>query len=78
MGLQSAARNSMLACAAVFSAYHAVKRSPFVIGLDGSPLDNERACSAQRIFAAAFQSAADDSGLACRSVSSFSSIAAQI
>jgi len=78
MGLQSAARNSMLACAAVFSAYHAVKRSPFVIGLDGSPLNNERASAAQRIFAAAFQSAADDSGLPCRSVSSFSPIAAQI
>jgi len=78
MGLQSADRNSMLACAAVFSAYHAVKRSPFVIGLDGSPLDNEHASAAQHIFAAAFQSAADDSGLACRSVSSFVSIVAQM
>ena len=68
----------MLACAAVFSAYPGVKRSPFVIGLDGSPLDNEQACAAQRIFAAAFQSAADDSGLLCRSVSSFAPIAAQI
>ena len=59
-------RESLLTVVATFAAYHAVKRSPFVSGLDGSPLNLERAHAARRIFADAFIAAARDCGLACR------------
>ena len=66
-GLQNASRNSVLTCAAFFSAYHVIKRSHFIIGRDGAPLTCEQGTAAQRIFAEAFQASADDSKLICKS-----------
>ena len=67
IGLQHVTRDLILTCAAVFSAYHAVKRSHFITGLNGSPLISEQGIVAQRIFAEAFQASADDAGLICNS-----------
>ena len=71
IGLQNITRKSILAASAVFSGYHAIKRSHFTIGLSGPPLDAEQAIASQRIFAEAFQSSADDAGLPCRSAGRF-------
>ena len=71
IGLQSITRESILAASAVFSGYHAIKRSPFTTGLSGHPLNAEQAIASQRIFAEAFQSSADDAGLPCRSAGKF-------
>ena len=70
-GLQNTSRENVLTCAAIFSAYHAIKRSNFIIGLDGSPLTVEQGAVAQRIFAEAFQAFADDSKLICKSAGRF-------
>ena len=66
IGIVDPSRHSLLTVVATFAAYHAVKRSPFTSGLDGSPLNSERALAAQLIFAGAFQAAAIDAGLSCR------------
>jgi len=71
IGLQNISRDSILTASAVFSGYHAIKRSHFTIGLSGSPLSTEQAIASQRIFAEAFQAAADDAGLPCRSAGRF-------
>ena len=63
---------SVLTTAALYSAYHAVRRSPFVELLRSSaPLNYEQAVGAQRVFAEAFQAAADDAMLPCRSAGRF-------
>jgi hypothetical protein len=67
IGLQRVTRDLTLSCAAVFAAYHAIKRSHFITGLDGSPLTCEQGTAAQRIFAEAFQASADDAKLTCKS-----------
>ena len=71
IGLQNVTRENILCASAVFSAYHAIKRSHFVTGLSGSTLTTEQAIASQRIFAEAFQASADDSGLPCRSAGRF-------
>ena len=67
IGLQHVTKDLILSCAAVFAAYHAVKRSHFTTGLSGSPLACEQGITAQRFFAEAFQASADDAGLICKS-----------
>ena len=71
IGLQNISRETILTTAAVFCGYHAIKRSLFVSGLNGSPLDCEQGIAAQRIFAEAFQVAADDACLPCKSAGRF-------
>ena len=71
IGLQNVTREILLTASAIFSGYHAIKRSNFTVGLCGSHLDYEQSIAAQRLFAEAFQVAADDAGLPCRSASRF-------
>ena len=59
-------RNNLFTVLATLAAYHTVKRPPFISGLDGSPLNMERAHAARRLFADAFIATARDRGLACR------------
>ena len=66
IGIIDPTRDSLLTVMATFAAYHAVKRSPFISGLDGSPLNLERAHDAHLLFVGAFSAAARDAGLACR------------
>ena len=70
-GLDQVSRESMYTTAAIFAGYHSVKRSHFVNGLDASPLNFEQTICAQRLFAQAFQVAADDMNLPCRSAGRF-------
>ena len=65
IGMIDPTRGSLLTVVATFAACHAVKRSPFVSGLDGSPLNSERALAAHDIFVGEFIAAALDCGLAC-------------
>ena len=74
MGMHEPSVEILRTLSAVFSAYHAVRRSGFVLGLNDSPLDSGCASAAHHIFADAFVSAAEDVCLPCRAARSFTSV----